>query len=97
MDGCVAGVEASGLKPGSDAQAEGVGRKVGGEPNFTAERLCAVRCPNAFKSRANPPQAKADPAIVAKARELRDCWLEQVNANGLLSIAGKYDVARIAA
>jgi hypothetical protein len=36
---------------------------------------------------------KADPALVAKSRELRDRYLEQVNAQPML-IAGKYDVAR---
>ena len=38
---------------------------------------------------------KADPKLVAAARELRDRWLEQVNAGELLlEGAGKYDVAR---
>ncbi len=36
---------------------------------------------------------KNDPALAAKARELRDRWLEQVNATPLLS-HGKYDVSR---
>ena len=38
---------------------------------------------------------KNDPALVAKARELRDRWLEKVNANpGLIDSAGKYQVTR---
>jgi N-acetylglutamate synthase-like GNAT family acetyltransferase len=41
-------------------------------------------------------KAKADPALVAKARELRDRWLERVNAPGasVLLSHGKYEVAR---
>jgi hypothetical protein len=42
-------------------------------------------------------KVKADPALVAKARELRDRWLEQVNAPGgvsMLTASGKYDVGR---
>jgi len=42
-------------------------------------------------------KVKADPAHVAAARELRDRWLEQVNASGgraPLIGEGKYDVAR---
>ena len=42
-------------------------------------------------------KAKADPAIIAKARELRDKWMEQVNAQPFLPALGKYDVARLAA
>ncbi|MEA2710801.1 MAG: hypothetical protein QOF78_3402 [Phycisphaerales bacterium] len=47
-------------------------------------------------------KVKADPAHVAAARELRDRWLEQVNAGGagaaggagLVGAAGKYEVSR---
>jgi hypothetical protein len=39
------------------------------------------------------PKMKNDPRLVAAARELRDRWLEQVNATPLLS-CGKYDVSR---
>jgi hypothetical protein len=42
-------------------------------------------------------KVKNDPKLVAAARELRDRWLEQVNAPGgenLLVGAGKYDVSR---
>jgi hypothetical protein len=45
-------------------------------------------------------KVKADPALVAKARELRDRWLERVNAPGgtsVLSSSGKYDVSSAAA
>jgi hypothetical protein len=38
-------------------------------------------------------KVKADPKHVAAARELRDRWLEQVNASPLIA-QGKYDVAR---
>src|SRR5207245_2187890 len=47
--------------------------------------------------RAKRTRAKNDPILVAKTRELRDRWLEQVNADpgapGLLA-QGKYDVSR---
>lgn len=39
-------------------------------------------------------KAKSDPRLIATARELRDRWLEQVNATPLICM-GKYDVARI--
>jgi hypothetical protein len=47
---------------------------------------------------ANPPREKkkCDPRLVAAARELRDRWLEHVNAGELtLEGAGKYDVVRV--
>ena len=42
------------------------------------------------------PKAKADPKLVAAARELRDRWLEQVNAGvaELPAPLGKYDLTR---
>ena len=41
------------------------------------------------------PKRKADPRLVAAARELRDRWLERVHEGGLLpATAGKYDVSR---
>lgn len=39
-------------------------------------------------------KVKNDPRLVAAARELRDRWLEQVNATPLLA-SGKYDVSRV--
>jgi N-acetylglutamate synthase-like GNAT family acetyltransferase len=42
-------------------------------------------------------KVKADPALVAKARELRDRWLERVNAPGgasVLASSGKYEVGK---
>jgi hypothetical protein len=46
--------------------------------------------------RAAREKVKADPVLVAKARELRDRWLEQVNAHGEAPSAqgGKYDISR---
>ena len=45
--------------------------------------------------RERKPKAKADPKIVAAARELRDRWLERVNAGAyVFEDAGKYDVSR---
>jgi hypothetical protein len=46
--------------------------------------------------REKKPKLKNDPALVAKARELRDRYLEQFNSGGagLILPAGKYEVAR---
>jgi hypothetical protein len=42
------------------------------------------------------PKAKADPKLVAAARELRDRWLEKVAQEpGLIEGGGKYDVTRM--
>ena len=43
-----------------------------------------------------PPRVKAkiDPQLVAKARELRDRYLERVNDHLLIAPSGKYDVSR---
>jgi hypothetical protein len=47
------------------------------------------------KPRERKAKAKNDPAIVAAARELRDRWLERVNAGAyVLASDGKYDVSR---
>ena len=40
------------------------------------------------------PKEKIDPAMIAKARELRDRYLEQVNERLMLAPGGKYDVSR---
>jgi hypothetical protein len=44
--------------------------------------------------RAPKQKVKVAPELVAKARELRDRYLEQVNARLLLAPGGKYDVSR---
>jgi hypothetical protein len=47
------------------------------------------------KPREKKPKRKNDPRLVAAARELKDRWLEQVNAGQyVFEDAGKYDVAR---
>ena len=47
------------------------------------------------KPRETKPKRKNDPKLVAAARELRDRWLEQVNAGAyVFEDAGKYDVSR---
>ncbi len=44
-----------------------------------------------------PPKAKIDPAFLAKARELRDRWMERVNGSlALPAVIGKYHVHRVA-
>ena len=41
------------------------------------------------------PKERIDPQLIARARELRDRWLEQVNAGAyVFEEAGKYDVSR---
>ena len=54
-----------------------------------------VKPPRACPERRRREKVKIDPPFIAKARELRDRYLEHVNADGahLLS-QGKYDVAR---
>jgi hypothetical protein len=49
-----------------------------------------------FEKPAKPsrPKQKIDPQMIAKARELRDRYLEQVNDRLLLAPSGKYDVTR---
>ena len=63
-----------------------------------AERRAAAPPTKAKRPAAKPrpkPAKKADPRHVALARELRDKWLEQANAEpGLLVSHAKYDVAR---
>jgi hypothetical protein len=51
--------------------------------------------PGAKPAKPKREKVKADPKLVAAARELRDRWLERVNADpaALLS-EGKYDVSR---
>jgi N-acetylglutamate synthase-like GNAT family acetyltransferase len=47
------------------------------------------------KPREKKPKRKNDPRLVAAARELKDRWLEHVNAGqALIESAGKYDVVR---
>ena len=63
-----------------------------------AERQASAPPPSPAKKAKKPrpkPAKKADPRHVALARELRDKWLEQANAEpGLLLPRGKYDVSR---
>ena len=49
-----------------------------------------------YTAPAEPKRAKArnDPALVAAARELRDRWLEPVNAGPMALPSGKYEVSR---
>ncbi|HEX3357504.1 MAG TPA: GNAT family N-acetyltransferase [Tepidisphaeraceae bacterium] len=52
-----------------------------------AERKTTERVPR--------PKVKNDPRLIAAARELRDCWLEKANSDGLLlESRGKYEVSR---
>jgi hypothetical protein len=48
------------------------------------------------KPREKKPKQKNDPKLIAAARELKDRWLEHVNAGEMrIASAGKYDVTRI--
>jgi hypothetical protein len=48
----------------------------------------------AEKVKAKREKAKIDPRLVSAARELRDRWLERVNAGAIAAAIGKYDVTR---
>jgi hypothetical protein len=74
------------------ARTLGAPRLVGvSSPPAAAAELAKARA----KGRERKPRRKNDPKLVAAARELRDRWLEQVNAGEYsLEAAGKYDVVR---
>jgi hypothetical protein len=66
-------------------------------------RLFFARAPEPAAAKAQKPKpekkprAKNDPKLVAAARELRDRWLERVNAPGgatSLPSSGKYEVTK---
>ena len=65
----------------------------------TALRGLWFTAPKPSKSEAKPKHEKKaavknDPKLVAAARELRDRWLQRVNADpSLLTSSGKYDVS----
>ncbi len=60
-------------------------------------RFAAAAVPASDGVKAKPrqpkPKVKNDPRLIAAARELRDRWLERVNATPVLG-NGKYDVSR---
>jgi hypothetical protein len=86
------------LTPSPQPRAKAMFGKPGPQPVVVAESEKPAQKPKKPKRE----KIKADPALVAKARELRDRWLEHVNAGqaggqaGGASIesAGKYDVVR---
>src|SRR5687767_3718200 len=58
-------------------------------------RFAVAKEPEAKPRREPRPKVKNDPRLVAAARELRDRWLERVNADAsALAGEGKYDVSR---
>jgi hypothetical protein len=66
-----------------------------GPPLSTADAKPETVVVNEKPKREKKPKVKADPKHVAAARELRDRWLERVNADpSLLPSSGKYDIAR---
>ena len=58
------------------------------------EPLPEAKAEDAPKDRVPRVKAKNDPRLVAAARELRDRWLERVNAGQDALPGGKYDVSR---
>ena len=66
-------------------------RQFGGPSDDPAPAVVATEKPKKEKQ----PKVKADPKLVAAARELRDRWLEHVNSGAtLIESAAKYDVTR---
>jgi hypothetical protein len=66
----------------------------GSSPRATAP-VPVVENPRPAAKRPPRPAAKIDPALLAKARELRDRYLEEVNSGRFLPPeCGKYDVSR---
>ncbi len=68
-----------------------------GPCRMAMSRLSFVKTPEEEKAkpkREKRAKAKHDPKVIAKARELRDRWMEHVSANGVDPSAGKYEVAR---
>ena len=58
---------------------------------MTGVQTCALP----ISKRQRKPKVKIDPKYVAAARELRDRWLEELNAGQHLpEAAGKYEVGR---
>jgi hypothetical protein len=58
-------------------------------------RFAVAKEPQAKPARAPRPKVKNDPRLVAAARELRDRWLEHVNADASALVReGKYDLSR---
>jgi hypothetical protein len=75
------------------------GVRLGPPPDPSATPPAPVAPPEQPKpakpEKAPRPKTPIDPALVAKARELRDRYLEQVNDRLLLAPSGKYDVSRL--
>jgi hypothetical protein len=68
----------------------------GGEGQFweRPRTNAAAAEPKAKPPRPKKEKVKIKPQLVAKARELRDRYLEQVNERLLLASSGKYDMSR---
>jgi hypothetical protein len=79
-------------KPASDLISEG-GMKFDFAKPADAAPAKAEKAEKAKRERKR--KAKNDPKLVAAARELKDRWLEHVNAGGMmLESAGKYELCR---
>jgi hypothetical protein len=65
-----------------------------GPPSATPQPQAVVETATiGKKEREKKPKVKADPVLIAKAKELRDRYLEQFNA-GMVLPSAKYEVAR---
>ena len=95
-----AGSRREGRPAGSHAEATGdaVRDPRARSPVGGRRRLSAKVDPKPETKLAKParPKERIDPAMVARARELRDRWLEHVNSGAMvMEEAGKYDVTRV--
>jgi hypothetical protein len=69
-------------------------RKLTG-PGLRFAPLAPIETAKEKPKREKKPKQKNDPKMIAAARELRDRWLEQMNAGGYLPEShGRYDVSR---
>jgi len=64
------------------------------QPGEALPETTIVKAPKAPKEKPVRVKRKADPRLASAARELRDRWLEQVNASAPALPSGKYDVSR---
>jgi hypothetical protein len=91
IEGPLAVSQSARKKPALDGPVKHGPQQYGPPPTPVSAAQAAVEKPKREKK----PKAKVDPALVAKARELRDRWLEHVNSGAMLiEGVGKYDVTR---
>jgi hypothetical protein len=82
-----------------DAPPKQGARQYGAPPSKPVPAVVVEQSPGEKPKRQKQPKPKADPKLIAAARELRDRWLERVNDDPSLigsgiGSNGKYDIAR---